>query len=135
MDLEPYQYTGANFTGVRILNPDEQEPELIFDHELAEMGLEDLSKLPLEAALMFDAVYIFARAFKRFKDAVKGDARTLDCTALDSWEHGTSLSNFIRDVSFLFLLFKIQQISFFLTVILFGINMLTLYIYLLFRLK
>lgn len=63
------------------------------------MGLEDLSKLPLEAALMFDAVQIFARAFKRFKDAVKGDARTLSCTDSDSWEHGTSLSNFVRDVS------------------------------------
>lgn len=67
-----------------------------------EWGLNDPSELRVEPALMYDAVQLFARAFKRLKDAIKGDVRQLPCNGSLSWEHGYSLSNFMRLVSLLY---------------------------------
>ena len=87
-----------NITGLRLIDPDDSDSIAIFDEYLYEMGLEDLSKMRVEWALMFDAVQLFGRAFKQFKDAVKGNIRALACDGYDNWEHGASLANFMRAV-------------------------------------
>lgn len=99
LDLEPYQYSGVNFTGVRLINPEDEALEILDKHK-KEWGLDDLSQLRVEPALMYDAVQLFARAFKQLKDATRGDVKVLSCNESDRWENGLSLSNFMRSVRY-----------------------------------
>ncbi|XP_031827369.1 glutamate receptor ionotropic, kainate 2 isoform X2 [Nomia melanderi] len=96
LDLEPYQFSGVNFTGVRLIDPQNPIVQNITEMYKNEWGLDDPSQLRVEPALMYDAVQLFARAFKRLKDAIKGDVKQLSCNDTSSWEHGYSLSNFMR---------------------------------------
>ncbi|XP_029035815.1 glutamate receptor ionotropic, kainate 2-like isoform X2 [Osmia bicornis bicornis] len=96
LDLEPYQFSGVNFTGVRLIDPENPVVTNAVEMHRNEWGFDDPSQLRVEPALMYDAVQLFARAFKRLKDAVKGDVKQLPCNGTISWEHGYSLSNFIR---------------------------------------
>ncbi|CAL7945896.1 unnamed protein product [Xylocopa violacea] len=96
IDLEPYQFSGVNFTGVRLIDPESPLVTSIIEANKNEWGLDDPSRLRVEPALMYDAVQLFARAFKRLKDAIKGDVRQLPCNGTQSWEHGYSLNNFMR---------------------------------------
>lgn len=98
LDLEPYQYSGVNLTGVRLINPEDPLVIQTFKRHSNELGLDNPSQLRVEPALMYDAVQLFVRAFKQLKDAVEGDVKQLPCDASDRWEHGLSLSNFMRSV-------------------------------------
>lgn len=99
IDVEPYQFSGVNFTGVRLIDPENPVVNSTMIRHQHEWGLEDPRKLRVEHALMYDAVQLFARAFKRLKDTIKGDVKKLPCNGSVSWEHGFSLNNFIRVVS------------------------------------
>ncbi|XP_026666489.1 glutamate receptor ionotropic, kainate 3-like [Ceratina calcarata] len=96
IDLEPYQFSGVNFTGVRLIDPESPLVNNTVWENKNEWGLDDPSQLRVEPALMYDAVQLFARAFKQLKDAIKGDVKQLPCNGTMSWEHGYSLSNFMR---------------------------------------
>ncbi|XP_050461328.1 glutamate receptor ionotropic, kainate 2-like isoform X2 [Cataglyphis hispanica] len=96
LDLEPYQYSGVNFTGLRLIDPEDPIVSQTFNKHKNEWGLDDPSQLQVEPALMYDAVQLFARAFKQLKDAIKGDVKELPCDGSVRWEHGLSLSNFMR---------------------------------------
>lgn len=100
LDLEPYQYSGVNFTGLRLIDPEDPIVQQTLDKHKNEWALDDPSKLQVESALMYDAIQLFARAFKQLKDAIKGDVKKLPCDGSDRWEHGLSLSNFMRSVRF-----------------------------------
>ncbi|XP_044590291.1 glutamate receptor ionotropic, kainate 3-like isoform X2 [Cotesia glomerata] len=96
LDLDPYSHSGVNITGVRLLDPEDPDSVLIFNDYLADMGLEDLSKMRTEWALIYDAVQLFSRAFTQLEEAVEGDVKELACDGIDNWDHGASLGNFIR---------------------------------------
>ncbi|XP_066583373.1 glutamate receptor ionotropic, kainate 2-like [Prorops nasuta] len=96
LDLDPYQYSGVNFTGVRLIDPTNDLVASIFNSPNLDWGLSKPSEITVDAALMYDAVQLFARAFKQLKDAIKGDVKQLPCNGTESWEHGISLSNFMR---------------------------------------
>ncbi|XP_011138744.1 glutamate receptor ionotropic, kainate 2-like isoform X1 [Harpegnathos saltator] len=96
LDLEPYQYSGVNFTGMRIIDPEDPMVQQTVEKHKNEWGLDNPSQLRVEPALMYDAVQLFARAFKQLKDATKGDIKKLPCDGSERWEHGLSLSNFMR---------------------------------------
>ncbi|XP_012539056.1 glutamate receptor ionotropic, kainate 2 [Monomorium pharaonis] len=96
LDLEPYQFSGVNFTGVRLIDPEDPIVVETLERHKNEWGLDHPSQLRVEPALMYDAVQLFARAFKQLKDAIKGDVKKLKCDNSSRWEHGLSLSNFMR---------------------------------------
>ncbi|XP_043279268.1 uncharacterized protein [Venturia canescens] len=96
LDLEPYQYSGVNFTGMRLVDIENEDCEGTFNDYLSEMKLESLSQLSTEAALIYDSVQFFARAFKRATDALDGDIKKMTCDNLETWEFGASLSNYLR---------------------------------------
>lgn len=99
LDLEPYQFSGVNFTGVRLIDPEDPIVEhIVWKHQNV-WDLDDSSKLQVEPALMYDAVQMFAQAFKQLKNATKVDVKELQCNGNERWEHGLSLSNFMRSVS------------------------------------
>lgn len=96
LDLEPYQYSGVNFTGVRLIDPEDSIVKLAVKRHKNEWGLSDALQLRVEPALMYDAVQLFARAFKQLEDATNGTVTYLSCDGKKRWEHGLSLSNFMR---------------------------------------
>jgi len=98
LDLEPYQYSGVNFTGLRLIDPEDLIVRQTFNKHKNKWGLDDPSQLRVAPALMYDAVQLFARAFKQLRDATKADVKKLSCDGSDRWEHGLSLSNFMRSV-------------------------------------
>lgn len=100
MDLEPYQYSSVNLTGVRLIDPEDPIVLETLDRHRNEWGLDDPSQLQVEPALMYDAVQLFARAFKQLKNATTGDTKKLSCDGDSRWEHGLSLSNFMRSVRY-----------------------------------
>lgn len=96
LDLEPYQFSGVNFTGIRLIDPkDSTVLQIAKRHEWC---LDNPSQLRVEHALMYDAVQLFAKAFKQLEDATKGNVKQLSCDGNSRWEHGLSLSNFMRSV-------------------------------------
>lgn len=84
---------------MRLIDPDNPIVlDIVKMHE-AEWGLDNPRQLRVEPALMYDAVQLFARAFKQLKDSIEGDVKKLPCNDTINWEHGYSLSNFMRVVS------------------------------------
>jgi hypothetical protein len=54
--------------------------------------------MQVSMALIHDAVQLFAHALRRL-DLPAVDIKPLDCNSQNSWGHGTSLINFMKDVS------------------------------------
>ncbi|KAK1127291.1 hypothetical protein K0M31_003835 [Melipona bicolor] len=94
IDLEPYQFSGVNFTGVRLIDPEKPLVASIVEMHKHEWNLNYPSQLRVEPALMYDAVQLFARAFNRLKYTI--EVKSLPCNGSVSWEHGYSLNNFMR---------------------------------------
>lgn len=99
INLEPFQYGGTNFTGLRLIDPEDPLVIDTFEREKYNWDLEDLTQLTVEAALIYDGVQLFGRALKQLDDAIVADVKTSLCDNRDSWEHGSSLSNFMRLVT------------------------------------
>ncbi|XP_012251025.2 glutamate receptor ionotropic, kainate 2-like isoform X2 [Athalia rosae] len=96
IDLEPYQYGGTNLTGFRLVNPEDPYVTETFNRDILDWGLESPSQLTVEAALVYDGVQLFGRALKQLDDAIMADVKLSLCNNLESWEHGSSLMNFMR---------------------------------------
>ncbi|XP_048512589.1 glutamate receptor ionotropic, kainate 2-like [Athalia rosae] len=96
IDLEPYQYGGTNLTGFRLINPEDPFVVEMFARDELDWGLESISQLTVEAALVYDGVQTFGRALKQLDDAIVADVETSLCENSESWEHGSSLMNFMR---------------------------------------
>lgn len=92
LDLEPYQYSGVNLTGVRLIDPK------IDRHTLQSLNLADGSHLRVEAALAYDAVQLFASSYARLLCNSEENLEKLSCNRMKIWEHSFSLSNYIRNV-------------------------------------
>ncbi|XP_044732050.1 glutamate receptor ionotropic, kainate 2-like isoform X2 [Chrysoperla carnea] len=107
IDLEPFQYGGANITGVRMIDPEDDDVEQAtmlwreFEQRRGETLIESLEKekLTLDSALMYDAVFIFAEALHQLNQSNSIRTRPLDCDEFDNWEHGYSLINYMRMVN------------------------------------
>lgn len=106
IDLNPYQYSETNITGIRIVDPDDEdvlEAARMLQENRESLGKEHEAseyvaawKLQVETALMFDAVTLFALALKEFETVNKFNITPLDCTTSDNWAHGHSIINFIK---------------------------------------
>ncbi|XP_011690717.1 PREDICTED: glutamate receptor ionotropic, kainate 2-like isoform X2 [Wasmannia auropunctata] len=99
LDLEPYQYSGVNLTGIRLIDPESSIVRRTLNSRSLNWNLADGSHLRVEAALAYDAVQLFASGYTRFRDSVKkyGDVKKLSCNRTEIWGHGFSLSNYIRN--------------------------------------
>lgn len=106
LDLEPYQYSGVNFTGLRLVDVDNPDVQSTYDEYLSEMNLESIMQLSTEAALMYDAVQFFAKAFNSFRYIADGQVKKLPCDGSENWDFGASFSNHMRTVSMRMARFK-----------------------------
>ncbi|XP_058444442.1 glutamate receptor ionotropic, kainate 2 isoform X2 [Malaya genurostris] len=107
IDLEPYQYSGTNITGVRMVDPDEDKIRQITDFlnasqisrtlELNE-GLNPAT-MRIETALMYDAVLLFAEALRYLIGTDPPhplEAIPLKCEDDVTWKSGYSVINYMK---------------------------------------
>ncbi|EFN71373.1 Glutamate receptor, ionotropic kainate 2 [Camponotus floridanus] len=97
LDLEPYQYSGVNLTGVRLINPQSPIVQRILQSRSLNWNLTNGSHLKVEPALAYDAVQLFASGYARLRDSVEGNLKKLFCNGTEVWGHGSSLSNYMRN--------------------------------------
>ncbi|KAF0289444.1 Glutamate receptor ionotropic, kainate 2 [Amphibalanus amphitrite] len=89
VNLVDFQYSGANITGLRLINPRAQDIS----------GLQPRGRLlKTEEALLYDSVMLFAEAFYDLMNPMEATIPPLDCKKDNIWMHGDSLINFMRRV-------------------------------------
>lgn len=110
LDLTPYQFGGSNITGVRIVDPENEDIIEVATQLHENMKTEDpfheqfLDNRPPQnlfrskTALLYDAVYLFSMALKDLNKHHLAP-KQLFCNATDNWEHGYSVINFMKTVS------------------------------------
>lgn len=107
IDLEPYQYSGTNFTGIRLFAPNDEyiiEGAELFEQKFAHKG----KRLPpgltaefmrTETALMFDAVLLFNEAIQQLNFTRRLRTVSLNCEDDETWKYGYSIINFMKTVN------------------------------------
>ncbi|XP_017769340.1 PREDICTED: glutamate receptor ionotropic, kainate 2-like [Nicrophorus vespilloides] len=106
IDLNPYQYSETNITGIRFINPEDNDVmdmASFLEEEKAAMGKEHEEnsyiaawKLQVETALMVDAVKAFAIAISELQSDQKFNVEPLYCNTTDNWGYGYSIINIIK---------------------------------------
>jgi glutamate receptor, ionotropic, invertebrate len=106
IDMEPFQYSGTNITGVRLIDP--EDPMVIqvtdfFNTSERSKGIdmaEGLTpeKLRVETALMFDGVLLLAEALKDLDGFTQLQTISLKCNDSATWKNGYSIVNYMKTV-------------------------------------
>ncbi|XP_062537416.1 glutamate receptor ionotropic, kainate 2 isoform X3 [Armigeres subalbatus] len=107
IELEPYQYSGTNITGVRMVDPEEEKI-----HQVTEfLNASQISKtlelneglnpatMRVETALMYDAVLVFAEALRHLIGIDPPhllETMPLKCDEDDTWHSGYSIINYMK---------------------------------------
>nr|APC94261.1 ionotropic receptor 7 [Pyrrhalta maculicollis] len=107
-NLLPFQYSNANVTGVRLVNPEKEYTQTIAQEFFSEdtTFLEVSAwKLTLETALVIDAMSMFTKVFiDRQKSSsiriIMENNNSLPCDDTNSWEHGFSLVNMMKSYEY-----------------------------------
>ncbi|KAG5684286.1 hypothetical protein PVAND_013522 [Polypedilum vanderplanki] len=108
IDLESYQYSGTNITGVRMVNPENPEvfhiiKELyhLAEHDKRQKStdeemLEELNKMKLSTALIYDAVMLYSLTmYNKSKPE-----QSIDCNDPESiYNHGLSIFNTMKTIT------------------------------------
>ncbi|XP_065092480.1 glutamate receptor ionotropic, kainate 2 isoform X2 [Ochlerotatus camptorhynchus] len=107
IELEPYQYSGTNITGIRLLDPEEDKIHQVTEFlnasqisktlELKE-GLNPAT-MRVETALMYDAVLLFAEALRHLIGIDPPhplETMSLKCDDDDTWNNGYSIINYMK---------------------------------------
>ncbi|XP_011872397.1 PREDICTED: glutamate receptor ionotropic, kainate 2-like isoform X2 [Vollenhovia emeryi] len=97
LNLEPYQYSGVNLTGLRLVDPESPIVRRTLKSRSLNWNLTDGSHLRVEAALAYDAVQLFASSYARLRSSAKGNLKKLSCNRTEIWGHGFSISNYMRN--------------------------------------
>ncbi|XP_016838483.1 glutamate receptor ionotropic, kainate 3 isoform X1 [Nasonia vitripennis] len=98
VDLRPYQYSGVNITGIRILDTEDPFVQKVVGENLEQFNLPSIDKMLTQEALMFDAVALFAQAYKDliygYRD-LKGVVLSQKYSEPQPWKHGLSMRNYL----------------------------------------
>ncbi|XP_055610691.1 glutamate receptor ionotropic, kainate 2 isoform X2 [Uranotaenia lowii] len=107
IDLEPYQYSGTNITGIRLVDPEEEKihqvTEFLNTSQIAKTlelkeGLNPAT-MRVETALMYDAVLLFAEALKHLIGIDPPhplEPIPLKCEDDVTWKNGYSIINYMK---------------------------------------
>nr|CAD7259373.1 unnamed protein product [Timema shepardi] len=105
VDFKEFQYIQTNITTLRLVDPTRIEVQnAIYDWRYGELRYErklDISPetVKLEAALLYDAVNLFAQALHQLDETNSIHTRPLKCDSDNTWQHGFSLRNYMKLVS------------------------------------
>ncbi|KAL9891638.1 glutamate receptor ionotropic, kainate 2 isoform X3 [Glossina fuscipes] len=97
LDLEPYQHSDANITGIRLISP---ENELVLEVAKALYEEEDpyvnvSCPLTVNMALVYDGVQLLAETFKH----IMFRPVSLNCNDDVTWDKGYTLVNYMKSLS------------------------------------
>lgn len=95
IDLEPFQYGGANITGIRMLDPTDENVSKVAQ-AIGAVSEDGRFQLGLDSALVYDGIKVLAYALKHLHHMARG--KSLNCSSQDNWEHGFSLVTYMRAV-------------------------------------
>ncbi|XP_058127389.1 glutamate receptor ionotropic, kainate 2-like [Anopheles ziemanni] len=107
IDLEPYQYSGTNITGIRLIDPEEEKIKQVTEFLNASQIAKKLSltdglnpaKMRVETALMYDAVLLYAEALKHLIGSDPAhllEPLELKCDETTTWKNGYSIINYMK---------------------------------------
>ncbi|XP_072382958.1 glutamate receptor ionotropic, kainate 1-like isoform X2 [Diabrotica undecimpunctata] len=103
VNLTPFQYSNANITGIRLINPykdDVQKTTQEYFKEDTDILKASAWKLRLETALVIDALHMLTEVFKERQKTsslrILVNNNSFPCSEASSWEHGYSILNMIR---------------------------------------
>ncbi|XP_055710642.1 glutamate receptor ionotropic, kainate 2-like isoform X2 [Phlebotomus papatasi] len=104
LDLEPYQYSSTNITGIRLYDPEDLRVQQITEYwryQQKTLGRElnpglQAHNLTTETVLVFDSVIMFAEALKQLKGSRQLRPIALNCDDNLTWSSGSSIMNFIK---------------------------------------
>lgn len=107
IDLEPYQYSGTNITGIRLIDPEDLTVQMVtryFADTQQSLSLdvpEGLTpeKMLVETALMYDAVLLFGHAYKQLQGRYPLQLLPMRCDDTTTWKNGYSIINYMKTVS------------------------------------
>ncbi|XP_042214058.1 glutamate receptor ionotropic, kainate 2-like isoform X3 [Homarus americanus] len=95
INLEEFKDSGTNITGIQLVDPHKPElKKLIDDWVIGEQRAGwvlplQMRRMTTEAALMYDAVTLFAKTLHDLREAV--EIPRLHCESDNSWQHGNSI--------------------------------------------
>ncbi|XP_043213245.1 glutamate receptor ionotropic, kainate 2-like [Amphibalanus amphitrite] len=107
VDLHDFQFAGTNITGLRLVNTDDydvirqvqswKEAEALRGRHVTVSP----RRLSTEAALLYDAALLFAKAVDDLHVSRDIRVMSLNCDMDDLWPHGESVLNYMRNVEVL----------------------------------
>nr|WJJ63363.1 glutamate receptor ionotropic 5 [Pachyrhinus yasumatsui] len=101
IDLEPFQYGGANITGIRLFDP-ENEKVTTFKTKILESMEKQKErktewKMRLSTVLLIDGVHLFYEVIKDFLGIHNNIAvESLRCKNTESWRYGYTIANQLK---------------------------------------
>ncbi|XP_064628474.1 glutamate receptor ionotropic, kainate 2-like [Lineus longissimus] len=104
VDMDLFAYTPANITSYRIVDPRNPIVVDVISHWLMQetrapksTPLWGKNTIRTEVALIYDAVYLFARALHDIGSTAQNIVpQQLSCRKSESWDHGSSLINYVK---------------------------------------
>ncbi|XP_069951037.1 glutamate receptor ionotropic, kainate 2 isoform X4 [Cherax quadricarinatus] len=102
VDLEKFSHSRTNITGVQLVDPQKPAVEQVVEEWMygeqryGRLLPAHLKRVTTEAALMYDAVTLFAKALDDLDNSHQVDIDKLYCEGDKTWQHGNSLINFMK---------------------------------------
>ena len=106
VDLEDFMYIGVNITAFRLIDPTRPEVMEVVRDWRFQRKTSQTRQSPIEsnmgygfrteAALMYDAVHLFAKAFDELSGASVIQTASLSCNKGNPWSEGSSLINYMK---------------------------------------
>ncbi|XP_045125479.1 glutamate receptor ionotropic, kainate 2-like isoform X1 [Portunus trituberculatus] len=101
MDLHEFRHGDTNITGIQLVDPNSKDvKDLVEKWKLGERlkgrSLPQDNRITTGAALMFDAVILFASALTTMDKSGQVSIRELNCSGDRTWQHGNSLINYMK---------------------------------------
>ena len=109
VDMENFKYGGTNFTTLRLVNTNSHEVQAVIRNIVkSEMNQGnqlqfvdgDVLNLDTDTALIYDSVTLFALSLDQLHRVQDLNIVQLDCSGQMSWDHGSSLINYMKLVEF-----------------------------------
>ncbi|CAH1176212.1 unnamed protein product [Phaedon cochleariae] len=99
-DLTPFMFSNVKMTGIRIIDPNAENTQIISTDLFAGSELAAAWKIRTETALIIDAVFMFLKTLNERQKlspvSIIKDNHRFSCSKFSSWEHGLSVINMLK---------------------------------------
>ncbi|XP_064213917.1 glutamate receptor ionotropic, kainate 2-like isoform X1 [Tribolium castaneum] len=100
INLEPFQYSEANITGIRILDPLNEMFHVKAGAIMRQKPNFNLTKMRTETALLIDAVSVITQVISRKLSIKEMEMTEISCNSPKSSRHGYTIANHVKTSKF-----------------------------------